>query len=246
MLIPGSFYIPRKYIKISTYWISKKLRGGRHLYESSFDSVEIKKGDIKLRTSSLSTNILWYTSLPENLCKANSALLLIFQPITTNLCNLNFRAVLWFLEKLTEVKDFFKTKQNHFWFQSHIWSWGLLLYRISFNKQTKLEYTISWQSHQVWGFFTFFGDLAYCAVGEARKQVNSFGLDCKDLDERCMQSMGHPYTAFWVGRVPPGGDLLQKKILILVLVIQFWTWLQRPWRRLYAIYGSSIHSVLSK
>ena len=33
------------------------------------------------------------------------------------------------------------------------------------------------------------------AVGEARKQVNSFGLDCKDLDERCMQSMGHPYPA---------------------------------------------------
>ena len=29
------------------------------------------------------------------------------------------------------------------------------------------------------------------AVGEARKQVNSFGLDCKDLDEHCcMQFKG--------------------------------------------------------
>ena len=33
-------------------------------------------------------------------------------------------------------KIFVKIKQKHFWFQSQILFWGLLLYKISFNKQT--------------------------------------------------------------------------------------------------------------
>ena len=32
---------------------------------------------------------------------------------------------------------FVKQKQKYFWFESHIWFWDLLLYKISFNKQTK-------------------------------------------------------------------------------------------------------------
>ena len=36
-------------------------------------------------------------------------------------------------------KGWFKifVKPKHFWFQSHIWFWGLLLYKTSFNKQNK-------------------------------------------------------------------------------------------------------------
>ena len=54
-------------------------------------------------------------------------------------------------------KIFVKQYWNNFFFQSHILIWCLLLFKISFNKPSK---PYQWQSHQVWGFFTFWGDLA--------------------------------------------------------------------------------------
>ena len=60
-----------------------------------------------------------------------------------------------------------KTKQKHFLFQSHIWIWSLILYKISFNKQKNWNKPYNyWWSHQVWSFFTFWGDLAYCVPWE--------------------------------------------------------------------------------
>ena len=37
----------------------------------------------------------------------------------------------------------------------------MLFFKISFKKQINKPY--QWQSHQVWGFFTFWADLAFCA-----------------------------------------------------------------------------------
>ena len=46
-------------------------------------------------------------------------------------------------------KIFEKQNRNIIGFQSHIWFWGLLLYKISLNKQIKLYKPYQWQSHQV-------------------------------------------------------------------------------------------------
>ena len=53
---------------------------------------------------------------------------------------------------------FLHNKQKVLGFQSHIWFWSLLLYKIS----VKYIIICLWQSYQVWGFFTFLADLAYC------------------------------------------------------------------------------------
>ena len=58
---------------------------------------------------------------------------------------------------------FLHNKQKVFGFQSPIWFWGLLLLKIS----VQCLSICLWQSYQVWAFFTFLADLAYCAPGGA-------------------------------------------------------------------------------
>ena len=40
-------------------------------------------------------------------------------------------------------KIFAKQNKKHFWFQSHIWFWGLLLFKMSLNKQTRLRHIMT-------------------------------------------------------------------------------------------------------
>ena len=70
----------------------------------------------------------------------------------------------------TRFKIFCKTKQKHFWFQSHISILRLAFVKNEFQQTKKTKNKIckpyQWQSNQVWGFFTFWGDLAFCAPSD--------------------------------------------------------------------------------
>ena len=53
-------------------------------------------------------------------------------------------------------------------FQSHIWFWGLLLNKISFNKQMKLKQTISMTITLSWRFLYIFWESGLLCGGQSR------------------------------------------------------------------------------